>query len=165
MVQTLGHLIWWVGLVFEIFAFVSGDGVLPMLPPLGETLFYPYKIFTPPPPAPSDLLHPPKHHPLGDLHNFKSISKTLSWGGKGTKMVVSMETSPCKSEFEPFQIRKWMLLTFRGWITNYENGVICLVFLFSSWILFLLCWKSSYFMNVYCQQKLYINISVNIGHY
>ena len=86
----------------EIFTFMSGGEPSPMLHPLGETSFYPHIIFTPP--APSDLLHPPKHHPLGDPHTFKSICKTLSWGVKRAKMGVSMEKLPWKSKFQPFQM-------------------------------------------------------------
>ena len=126
-----------------------GVGLLPCSPHWGKPCFTHTKFS--PPPASSDLPHPPKHHSLGDPYTSKSICKTLSWGVKGAKMGVSMEKSLCKSKFQPFQMPKRMLPTFRDWIINYENGLICLVFLFSSWILFLLYWKWSYFMNLYCQ--------------
>ena len=42
-----------------------------------------------------------------------------------------------KMNFDYFQIQKWMLQTIRAENVDGQNGVICLVFMFSSWVMVL----------------------------
>ena len=51
-----------------------------------------------------------------------------------------------KMTFDYFQIQKWMLQTDRVEKTDEENGVICLVSMFASWVMVLKLSKKVHFL-------------------
>ena len=51
-----------------------------------------------------------------------------------------------KMNFEYFQIQKWMLQKIREEKSRWKNGVICLVCMFSSWVMVLKLSKNVHFL-------------------
>ena len=52
-----------------------------------------------------------------------------------------------KMNFKYFQIKKWMLQAGRAEKVNEKNGVICVVFMFPSWVMILKLSKKVHFFN------------------
>ena len=53
-----------------------------------------------------------------------------------------------KMNFDCFQIQKWMLQTIRAEKSRWKNGVICLVFIFPSWVMVCKLSKKVHFLQL-----------------
>ena len=74
------------------------------------------------------------------------LSRKTGWGiDQWTRMDQSREHT--KISFDYFQILKWMLQTVRAENADKKNGVICLVSMFSPWVMVIKFSKKVHFWN------------------
>ena len=83
------------------------------------------------------------------LEKYDRLSESVVFPKIGVLQTKMVQRNNMKMNFEYFRIQNWMLQTVRAENLHHKSGVICLVFMFSFWVMFFNLSKKVHFLQ-YC---------------